>query len=117
MHAIGAQTWIAGRSLGDGRIPGVMDSHEIKSGRSQLQLFTDHCPQNPCRTNSSTVSELSMGSLVIIFSTYLAIRSASRLTGSPGLSELRLVISTVCGMIAIVQIVPSSFATVRLIPS
>ena len=38
-------------------------------------------------------------------------------TGSPGLSDFRLVILMVCGMMAIVSRKPFSLATVRLIPS
>ena len=53
----------------------------------------------------------------IIFSTYFATMSTSRFTGSPGLSDFRLVIFTVCGIIAAVTFVPSIFATVRLMPS
>src|SRR5205809_347646 len=52
-----------------------------------------------------------------IFSTYFATRSASRFTGSPARNDCRLVVFTVCGMIATVQQLPSSLATVRLIPS
>ena len=59
--------------------------------------------QKPCSTKSSMVRALCCDSRCIIFSTYLAMRSASRFTGSPGLSEFRLVISTVCGMMAMVQ--------------
>src|SRR5208283_3560196 len=96
-------------------------NHKVKSRPRLLAahepLTTAHRLQNPCRTSSSTVSELSAGSRLIIFSTYFAIRSASRFTASPGLSELRFVISTVCGMMATLQILPSSFATVRLMPS
>ena len=72
--------------------------------------------QKPCATSCSIVSELDR-SPFIIFSTYFAIRSASRFTGSPAFSECKFVISTVCGMIAIVHRWPSSLATVKLIPS
>ena len=51
------------------------------------------------------------------FSRYLATMSVSMFTGSPGLSDSRLVILTVCGMMAMVSRRPSSFATVRLMPS
>src|SRR5581483_2459921 len=51
--------------------------------------------QSACATRSSIVREFCEDSPFIIFSTYFAIRSASRLTGSPGLSECRFVISTV----------------------
>ena len=42
--------------------------------------------------------------------------STSRFTGSPRLSDFRLVIFTVCGIIAAVTVVPSICATVRLMP-
>jgi hypothetical protein len=73
--------------------------------------------QKPCSTKSSMLSALCCDSRCIIFSTYFAIRSASRFTGSPGCSECKLVFSTVCGMMAMVQRLWSSLATVKLMPS
>lgn len=72
--------------------------------------------QNPSATNLSTLSSRG-ASPFSIFSAYLAMISASRLTGSPGLSDLRLVASKVWGMMATVSLVPSIWATVRLMPS
>src|SRR2546426_1039109 len=68
-------------------------------------------------TSFSSVIGLFAGSPRIIFSTYFAIMSTSRLTGSPDLRDLRLVISTVWGMIARVTCVLSTLATVKLMPS
>ena len=46
--------------------------------------------------------ELLVESPLIIFSTYFAIMSTSRFTGSPGLRDFRFVISVVCGIMATV---------------
>ena len=72
-------------------------------GARFLNTSSEIGTQKPCSTRSSIVRALCCDSRCIIFSTYFAIRSASRFTGSPGFSECRLVISTVCGMMAMVQ--------------
>src|ERR1019366_1260049 len=74
-------------------------------------------PQKPCATNRSTVSAPLCSSRLVHFSRYLAMMSVSMFTGSPGFSEPRFVIFTVCGMMAMVRRRPSNFATVRLMPS
>src|SRR5205807_2867831 len=53
----------------------------------------------------------------IIRSTYLAMRSTSRLTASPSAARPSVVISSVCGTTATSNRGPSSAATVRLTPS
>ena len=56
--------------------------------------------QNPARTSFSMVIELFDFSAPIIFSTYFAITSTSKFTGSPALSDRRLVTFAVWGIIA-----------------
>src|SRR2546426_2164617 len=81
------------------------------------QLLPEARPRNTCGLSPDGKFHQPALRLCINFSTYLPIRSASRLTASSTVRSRSAVTSNVCGMIQTRKVFLPAAATVRLMPS